>query len=561
MRHSKKRVSLLILFCVGSVPVCAAADVEVEKEKLGQMDVETLLARIRQAQVPTQNMVIEWETEIFSSTKRNYTAFISGNRARVEYVQESYETRIDAEPYGIIQRIRVFDGIQVRKLERRIKPKYFPQPLIGRVKKGSYLGLVGYFRGEALCCWLSLDVTKPRQKCSIELVDNNTEGIYLLDAIRDNGARHRLTVDGNRGYHIVKRESFDHDGANNRKSSELNVMLKKRSDGLWYPASHEKVIFERGQELVASKVTIKSVKLNAEIPQETFNLPFPPGTAVRDDKLKEYVAISAPNTIDLLTLLAKMRPAIRPAKTMHVHRTISQMGTAPKVLWRTRSPVWYVMDFTALISANRSRFDWTKRVYQNKTDETPLYINKITSVFDGHEQRKLTEEVKGDRTDYSGTISERDNNDEWLLPFIHATPSKMGNFLDYKLAARSIDMKVTGSPKPGLYTLDAFVHWYDVSEETHLHQRWQLTIDGNRGFNPITSVLYGDDDKVLEQRNVTLREYAGGIWYPAAIEQVRYSGDKIKSKTLIEIKAEFDVDVPEDAFNLDFPPGTKVRDL
>jgi outer membrane lipoprotein-sorting protein len=548
---------------VGSVPVCAAADVEVEKEKLGQMDVETLLAKIRQAQTPTQNMVIEWETEILPPfgipAKRDYTAFISGNHARLECVHESYETRTDAEPYNITQRIHVFDGEQERSLERRIKPKYSVRPLVGRLEKVSYLK--GNLRAEAFGSPYWLDIPELLKTFKMKLHDSNTPGIYWLDAIRANGARNRLTVDGNRGYHVVKVECFDHDRANNEKSSERNVVLKKRSDGLWYPVSREHVNFGRGQERVARKATIKNVKLNAEIPQETFNLAFPPGTAVRDDKLEEYVAISAPNTIDLLTLLAKIREAIRPAKTMRVHLTTSKMGTAPKVLRRTRSPVWQVKDFRVLISANRSRVDWTQRMYRNKTEETPLYIKKITSVFDGNEQRKLTEEVKNDRTDYSGTISEYYNNDSWLLPFIHATPSKMGNFPDYKLAAKGIDMKVTGSPKAGVYTLDALVHWYDVSKETHLRQRWRLTIDGNRGFNPISSVLYGDDDSILEQRNVTLREYAGGIWYPASTEWVKYSGDEIKSKTQIEIKAEFDVDVPEDAFNLDFPPGTKVRDL
>jgi hypothetical protein len=76
VRHSKRTVALLMLFCAVLVPLCAAAgspenprtrtarkvtasegppgstgDVEVEEKRLVEMDVQTLLAKIRQGNV------------------------------------------------------------------------------------------------------------------------------------------------------------------------------------------------------------------------------------------------------------------------------------------------------------------------------------------------------------------------------------------------------------------------------------------------------------------------------------------------------------------------------
>ena len=536
-------------------------NVGIEETKYGKMDVQTLLAKIRQAQTPTENVVMKWQGEIFVPipAKREYAAFITGNRARWEYVQESYKRRIGAEPYHITQKIRVFDGDHVRQLERRIKQEYPIRPLIGTVKKSSHVSFMRLLRSSAFGCSSGLDLPETLRTHKMKLVDSNTPGIYLLDLISSNGDRSRFTVDGNRGYHIVKRESFS---LNDGKDYEVNVALKKRSDGSWYPVSRESVRFspKGGKELVVERNVLTKIEFGAEIPEETFTLQFPPGTAFRDEKLDAYVATSAPGTIDLLTLLAKMRTATRPAETMRVHWTKGETASPSEARLAPGNLVWKVKGCTALISGRRSRVDWAERLYPKKGDENPLQVKKITKVFDAHHHRVLTEEVKDGQTTYTGTISERHNNDGWLLATMHGVPAELSNLVDYKEAAKGIELKVMACEKPGVYILDALVYWRDVLKKTG-PRHWQLTIDGNRGFNHVKSVLYGDDKSILKETNMTLRKYPGGIWYPARGERIEYSGDKVISRKQIEIKADFNADVPEDAFKLQFPLGTKVHDL
>jgi len=569
-RRFYRRPSLIVAITVFvlaliAVPTTLALTAR-EAKSSEKMDVETLLAKVRHAQVPTQNMVMEWDGEIFVPipTKRKYKAAVSGDRVRLEYIQEAYKRRIGGEAYNIRQEIRVFDGKQERELERQIKQKYPVRPLIGRVRKSSYVSFMRFLRRLAFGCGLALNAPELRKTFNkIELHDSNTPGIYLLDAISPSGERHRLTIDGNRGYHIVKKESFDNDKAGNKKASEVNVSLKKRSNGLWYPVSWEMVRFspeDGGKGLIVERDAIKRVKFNAEIPDETFNVEFAPGTAVWNDKLREYVAVSEPGTIDLLTLLAKMRAAIRPAETMRVHWTRGELASPGGVRGAASNLVWRVKDFTALVGGSRSRVDWLQKMYQKKTAETPFYIRKTTSVFDGYDRRELTEEVENGRTTYTGTISAGYNNDGWLLVAMHGLPNELSNVVNYKEAAKGIDLKVTGSPRPGVYTLDAFVYWIEVLNKTG-GQHWQLTIDGNRGFNPVRAVLYEDDGSILQETNITLRKYPGDIWYPARAERVRSSGGKVTDRKSIEIKAEFGIEVPENAFKLEFPHGTKVRDI
>jgi hypothetical protein len=60
---------------------------------------------------------------------------------------------------------------------------------------------------------------------------------------------------------------------------------------------------------------------------------------------------------------------------------------------------------------------------------------------------------------------------------------------------------------------------------------------------------------------VTLREYPGGIWYPAELEEIDNSAVDVGRRIVTTVNAEFDVDVAADAFELKWPVGTKVFDV
>ena len=265
---------------------------------------------------------------------------------------------------------------------------------------------------------------------------------------------------------------------------------------------------------------------------------------------------SKPEKVDARTLFENLRHAQRPVENMRVEFGYETWGFPPGgAMWSRKSDAGkrkYVLwrhDYTALISGRRSRFEWQMRLFRNKDDKEPFQSGRTISVFDGNELHTLAEKSK------RGRRSPRDDNERQLLVLLQAIPSDLKDLMDYEDLAEEFDFDVTDGDKPGLYILDA------VRKEDDMH--WQLTIDGNRGFNNVKTVLFRSDgsDSVERQTNVTLREYPGGIWYPAELEKIDNSAADVGRRIVTTVSAEFDVDVGDDAFELKWPVGTKVFDV
>jgi len=265
---------------------------------------------------------------------------------------------------------------------------------------------------------------------------------------------------------------------------------------------------------------------------------------------------SKPEKTDARTLFENLRHAQRPVENMRLEFGYESWAFPPGgSRWRTgadaneKKYVLWRHDYTALISGRRSRFEWQMRLFRNKGDKEPFQSGRTISIFDGNELCTMTEERK------KGRRSPRDDNERQLLVLLQAIPSDLKDLVDYDKLAEEFDFDVMDGDKPGLYILDA------VRKEDGMH--WQLTIDGNRGFNNVKTVLFRSDgsDSVERQTNVTLREYPGGIWYPAELEKINNSAADVGRRIVTTVNAEFDVDVGADAFELKWPAGTKVFDV
>jgi len=260
--------------------------------------------------------------------------------------------------------------------------------------------------------------------------------------------------------------------------------------------------------------------------------------------------------MEVKTLFERILQAQRPAENMRVEfgyeiwafppggaRWVRKedAGERKYVLWRH--------DYRVLISGRRSRMEWQIRLFHKKEDEEPFFNGRTIAVFDGNEYRSLAEQSK------SGRRSPRDDNERELLVLLQGIPSDFKDLADYDELVKEYDFDITRDNEAGLYVLDA------VRKEDGMG--WQLTIDGNRGFNNVKTVLLSSSGSVSEQTNVRLREYGGGIWYPEQVEQLEYSvqtGD-VRRRKVTSVRAEFDVDVAADAFELKWPTGTKVFDV
>jgi hypothetical protein len=112
-------------------------------------------------------------------------------------------------------------------------------------------------------------------------------GIFVLKAIRLKPTWYELiTIDGNRGYNIIKREKFRQD--NGTKISENNYTLKQYADGTWFISERERIEFSyMGRKLpkprVVERTEITRVEFNVPKPDpDRFRLQFPKGTQVAD---------------------------------------------------------------------------------------------------------------------------------------------------------------------------------------------------------------------------------------------------------------------------------------
>jgi hypothetical protein len=276
----------------------------------GDEQINALLQAMREAQTPSRNIIVEWENETGPGmrriatetvvrafpgvkeirTKRKYTAFLSGDRRRLEYLQESYKTAESKVPYDIRRVTHIFDGTKSVAFSDPLKSEV-PNPPRATRSDSDFSGLVG---SVVFSCTLPLyDPKLLQERFKLALAESDLPGHYVLDAIELDGNRYRYTIDGERGYNIVKTECF---AADNRKDWESNVELKQYGDGTWYPANRERVRYSRkdGKPLMDRRDNFTRAEFNIDIPDETFrldSLEFPVGTEVFDSFLNESFVI------------------------------------------------------------------------------------------------------------------------------------------------------------------------------------------------------------------------------------------------------------------------------
>lgn len=275
-----------------------------------QVAIESLLEAILQASRPADSMRIKWTYEtvepvgVYKSvpgwkppdhlphTSIEYSATIRGICSRIESLQKTYATSEKDEPYDVRHSTAVFDGNQQRRLLDRIKGQRTTN--LGwqylRDKNSSLLS-------KNLSGW-PFDLNNKRliEKYTFGLLDSPNPGIYLLEIIKDNGSIHHWTIDGNRGFNVVKIERFR---APNDKDYEINFKLRQYKDGMWYISEREQIRYpspgKGGKPRVEHKVRITDAEFGVEVPDDTFVLEFPSGTKVWDGILGVWFIAGVPD--------------------------------------------------------------------------------------------------------------------------------------------------------------------------------------------------------------------------------------------------------------------------
>ena len=212
-------------------------------------------------------------------------------------------------------------------------------------------------------------------------------------------------------------------------------------------------------------------------------------------------------------------------------------------------------EYSATISGVRSRIECLQESYETKDSKEPYLVTHETRVFNGTTQRKLRKPIKAKLTNLSGGQYMKDLNSSALRYRLFEWPG------DFELRDQEIRKRYKfdriESDIPGIYIVEALNEY---------GARYRLTIDSERGFNVIKFERIRVDNSKSFEINTTLKQYADGIWYVAGRELIRHplkgiGPDKPYVQRRIHVtQAEFNIEIPEGTFELEFPIGTKVED-
>ena len=213
------------------------------------------------------------------------------------------------------------------------------------------------------------------------------------------------------------------------------------------------------------------------------------------------------------------------------------------------------MEFSATISGIRSRIEYLQKSYEAKDSKEPHRVTHNTRVFNGTTQRMLEKPIKAKRTKLLGRQYAQDMNSSALRYRLFEWSH------DFELRDQEIRKKykfsLIESDIPGIYIVEA-VNKYGA--------RYHLTIDSERGFNLTKFECIRRDNSKDYEINTTLKQYADGIWYVAGRELIRHPSESLGrdkpyvQRTIHVTQAEFNIEIPEGTFELEFPIGTEVDD-
>ncbi|HUT29140.1 MAG TPA: hypothetical protein VMX13_05045 [Sedimentisphaerales bacterium] len=261
---------------------------------------------------------------------------------------------------------------------------------------------------------------------------------------------------------------------------------------------------------------------------------------------------------ELEALIAAVRQARRPCGNMRVRWVVETVK--PRMLYFERRNLKMpeqapaeTLDFSTTLSGSRSRIESVQKSYESgdRTKEPSLTQDSI-AVFDGERQRRLMQPIKGFSEKLTGWQFYDDKNSSELLVRLWKWPFDLS---DAKARERyRFEMVDTDDPK---------IHIFDAIRRDGW--RYRFTVDGSKDFN-VTKIecirTNGEYDWINEY---SVSQHPDGRWYMNGWERTRWPFVGEEGEPYVEWRAkvtsvEFDIEVPDETFKLEFPPGTKVYD-
>ncbi len=269
---------------------------------------------------------------------------------------------------------------------------------------------------------------------------------------------------------------------------------------------------------------------------------------------------SSPATQAAESLVDAIRQAARPSRGMRVEWVYETVDPVYAVLGQPGEvdipKEWphTVREYVATIKGICSRIERLDKTYETIRSEEPRTIDFSTAVFNGRQQRKLTNHIKNVLNTPQGWQYQMDKNSFELSEQLFGWPLDLNN----QETIRKCSFRLLGQDPNGMSVLEV------VHEKNGVYH---FTVDENRGFNPVKIVHFLSPGEKGSEVNFKLHEYANGTWYVGEYETILYwalGGEQTRRPRIqyrMKVtKAEFDIEIPDSAFTLDFPLGTKVWD-
>lgn len=257
------------------------------------------------------------------------------------------------------------------------------------------------------------------------------------------------------------------------------------------------------------------------------------------------------------SLIKALEHAKKPAGNMRVKFTKERKSGFSGILGRQpvkQEPYTHsLLDYTVTISCISSRIDSETKRVNKETNSEPFNITRSIEIRDGTFFTELRYKPNQNDITKTGFINFADANHSDMSYFAYGWPRDITRtFLRTPSSFRLIS-----SEESDIYIIEL----KDVGIQ-------RVYIDSQKNFNIVKwQLLNATGDIVLGELNYEFKQTKDGIWYPSEYQRtdshILPNGEQSPPTIVEKIKihsAEFNIDIPEDTFTLEFPVGTRVRD-
>lgn len=258
---------------------------------------------------------------------------------------------------------------------------------------------------------------------------------------------------------------------------------------------------------------------------------------------------NGPDVMQIKAIVEAIRDAQRPSDSMHFEFEEEVTGVGVVYKGGSNIPIRPPFDrssYTVHLKGMRSRIEQRYRSFPDPESKEADVEELHTYVFDGTRQKRLNVPIES-KNILKGWQYLLNKNRDLIKKKVYRSPI---DFSDPDILSK-YTCELGHNEKDGVYTLE-FIREGGIY--------YQYTVAPDKGYNILKMECYSHRGLSYEV-NYSLKQHDNGVWYPSKISKFRYYNSKKLLENKIEFtKIEFNADIPDETFKLEFPVGAKIWD-